>query len=201
MRADARANRERILAVADALFAREGLEVSLDEIARHANLGPGTLHRHFPTKDGLIAAVALEHLETIVAAARRRADDQDPVAAVRAQLTEMITAGARPAPLKQARAGRPAHVAWPQTDVSRRLRDALGELLARAQRVGAVRSDLDADDLVALLAGAYAAIQRAGIPADSSGGQRLTSIILTGIGLLDGHNRPMLPGEQTPASG
>lgn len=75
-------------------------------------------------------------------------------------------------------------MAWSETDVSRRLRDALGVLLLRAQRSGEVRSDLQADDLMALLVGAYATIQRAGVPADSSDGQRLISVTLTGIGLL-----------------
>ena len=182
-RADARANQQRILASADRLFAAEGLAVPLDEIARDANVGPGTLHRHFPTKGGLIAAVALEHLETLVASARRRDCGQDPVAALRDQLIEMITAGDGHAPLKQALAGRPADIAWSETDVSRRLRDALGVLLSNAQRVHGVRADLRADDLIALLAGAYAAIQRAGVPAASADGRRLTSITLTGIGL------------------
>jgi AcrR family transcriptional regulator len=185
MRADARANRHRILVAADALFASQGLAVPLDEIARHAGLGPGTLHRHFPTKNGLVAAVALEHLEVLVAAAERRVGEDDPVAALRDQLTQMMTAGDHHAPLKQALAGSPADVAWSQTDVARRLRAALGDLLLRAQNLGAVSPDLSADHLIALIAGAYAAIQRAGIPAESPDGQRLTNITLTGLGLLD----------------
>ena len=184
LRADARANRQRILTSATRLFAAEGLTVPLDQIAQDAHLGPGTLHRHFPTKDGLIAAVALDRLETLVASAGRRAADENPVAALRDQLTEMITAGDTHAPLKRALAKTPHDVAWSETDVSRRLRDALGVLLLRAQRSHQVRPDLQADDLMALLAGAYAAIQRAGVPADSPGGQRLISITLTGIGLL-----------------
>jgi AcrR family transcriptional regulator len=184
LRADARANRQRILTSATRLFAAEGLTVPLDQIARDAHLGPGTLHRHFPTKDGLIAAVALDRLETLVAAAGRRAADEEPVAALRDQLTEMITAGDTHAPLKRALAGTPEDVAWSATDVSQRLRDALGVLLLRAQRSDEVRPDLRADDLMALLAGAYATIQHAGVPAGSPDGRRLISITLTGIGLL-----------------
>jgi AcrR family transcriptional regulator len=185
MRADARANRQRILTSAAELFAAQGLAVSLDEIARHADLGPGTLHRHFPTKDGLIAAVALERLEELVAAAQHRAGGEDPVAALRDQLSEMVVAGDGNAPLKQALAGTPDDVAWSQTDVSRRLRDALGVLLASAQQAGGARSDLDAADLMSLLAGCYSAVQRAGVPAGSKVGLRLTSVLLAGLGLLE----------------
>ncbi|MGO9977468.1 MAG: TetR/AcrR family transcriptional regulator [Solirubrobacteraceae bacterium] len=183
MRADARANRQRILSAATELFATEGLAVSLDEIARYAGVGPGTLHRHFPTKDGLIAAVALGRLEELVAAAQHRAGGTHPGAALRDQLSEMIVAGDGNAPLKQALAGAAEDVAWSQTDVSRRLRDALGVLLTEAQRARGARSDLDAEDLMSLLAGCYSAIQRAGVPADSTVGRRLTSVLLTGIGL------------------
>ena len=184
MRADARANRQRILVAADALFVGQGLTVPLDEIARHAGLGPGTLHRNFPTKDSLIAAVALQHLEALVISAESRVGEADPAAALQDQMMQMITAGDRHAPLKRALAGGPADVAWSQTGVSRRLRNALGELLARAQRTNRARADLSPDDLIALIAGADAAIQRAGVPADSPHGRRLTSITLIGIGLL-----------------
>ena len=184
MRADARVNRQRILTAAGELFATQGIAVSLDEIAKRAGVGPGTLHRHFPTKDGLIAAVALERLEELVAAAQRRAGGGDPAAALRDQLSEMIFAGDGNAPLKQALAGTADDVAWSQTDVSRQLRDALGVLLADAQRAGGIRSDLDAEDLMSLLAGCYSAIQRAAVPAHSTVGRRLTSVLLTGIGLL-----------------
>lgn len=181
LRADARVNRQRILTAATALFATRGLAVSLDEIARSAGVGPGTLHRHFPSKDGLIAAVALERLETLVTAAEERATAEDPVSALHEQFRQLIVAGDASAPLKQALVGTSSDVAWSETSVSGRLRDSLGVLLARAQEVHGVRSDLDADNLMALLAGCYAAIQRAGVPADSPIGQRLTAVLLAGI--------------------
>lgn len=181
MRADAQRNRQRIQAAAAELFVDQGLDVSLDEIARHAGVGPGTLHRHFPSKGGLIAAVAVDRLEEFVASAQRRADEVNPVAALRDQLSEMIVAGDGSAALKRALAGTADDVTWSQTDVSRRLRDALGVLLARAQGARGIRSDLDAEDLMSLLAGCYSAIQRAGVPADSTVGRRLTSVFLGGI--------------------
>lgn len=185
MRADARVNRQRIQVAASALFAEVGLDVPLDDIARRAGVGPGTLHRHFPTKAGLIAAVALDRLEALVAAAERRADAADPVVALRDQLSEMIFAGDGSAPLKRALAGTADDVAWSETDASRRLRDALGILLLRAQRTHEIRSDLDAEDMMSLLAGAYSAVERAGVPADSATGRRLTSVLLAGLAQRD----------------
>lgn len=180
-RADARANRRRILEAAKTLFAADGLSVSLDEIARHAGVGPGTVHRHFASKDSLIAAVALGNLEALVASAQGRAEAKDPVAALRAQLLEMVAAGDVSAPLKRALTGTPSDVVWSQTDVARQLRRALEALLVRAQHAGGVRGDLDAEDLTALLAGCYAAIQRADVPAESPVGRRLTEVLLNGL--------------------
>jgi AcrR family transcriptional regulator len=77
LRADARRNRARLLQVAAEAFATGGLSVPLDEIARRAGLGPGTLYRHFPTKQALLEAVVNDRLQTLVDAARalRHADD------------------------------------------------------------------------------------------------------------------------------
>ena len=69
LRADARRNRERVLRTAQQVFAAEGLGVSLDEIARRAGVGPGTVHRHFPAKEALYLAVAIDEIEHLVAEA------------------------------------------------------------------------------------------------------------------------------------
>src|ERR1700689_4562891 len=69
LRADARRNRERVLRTAQQVFAAEGLGVSLDEIARRAGVGPGTVHRHFPAKEALYLAVAVDQIEQTVAEA------------------------------------------------------------------------------------------------------------------------------------
>src|ERR1700677_935060 len=67
LRADARRNREQVLRTAQQLFATEGLSVSLDEIARRAGVGPGTVHRHFPAKEALYLAVAIDEPGQLVA--------------------------------------------------------------------------------------------------------------------------------------
>ena len=71
MRADARRNRELILAAADAAFADEGLAVPVDEIARRAGVGAGTLYRHFPTKEALFEAVLVAHMDALAATGTR----------------------------------------------------------------------------------------------------------------------------------
>src|SRR5579871_2597801 len=83
-RTDARRNRERILAAAKDAFTRFGANASLDEIATQAGVGPGTLYRHFPTRDALIEAVYRNEVEELAAAAGDFAGRMPPVEALRA---------------------------------------------------------------------------------------------------------------------
>src|SRR5579862_7116476 len=82
-RADAERNRVRLLETAKAAFAEKGSSASLDEIARSAGVGAGTLYRHFPTRDALVAAVYRNETEQLVSAADRLAKTHPPVAALR----------------------------------------------------------------------------------------------------------------------
>src|ERR1700733_7582837 len=93
LRADARRNRDRVLAAARELFAADGLGVSLDEIARRAGVGPGTVHRHFPAKEALYLAVAIDQLEQLVAEAEVLGASGDP-AALFTLLSRMMATGA-----------------------------------------------------------------------------------------------------------
>src|SRR5271154_7222966 len=83
-RADAKRNRERILEVAKEVFTRNGAAASLDDIARRSGIGSGTLYRHFPTRDALIAAVYRSEVEKLAAAERQFSDAMPPVKALRA---------------------------------------------------------------------------------------------------------------------
>jgi AcrR family transcriptional regulator len=105
LRAGARRNREQVLRAAGGLFATEGLSVPLDEIARRAGVGPGTVHRHFPAKETLFAAVAASRLEPIAEHARTQADAADPCDALLAMLTRTLHKGTASTPLKAALAG------------------------------------------------------------------------------------------------
>jgi AcrR family transcriptional regulator len=89
-RADAQRNRERILEVAKEVFTRNGASASLDDIARQAGIGPGTLYRHFPTRDALIEAVYRSEVEKLAAAEQRFAATMPPLEALRAWMLLFI---------------------------------------------------------------------------------------------------------------
>jgi AcrR family transcriptional regulator len=83
-RVDAQRNRERILEVARKAFTEHGVEATMDDIARRAEVGPGTLYRHFPTRDALIEAVFRSEVEKLTAAGQRFAATLEPLQALRA---------------------------------------------------------------------------------------------------------------------
>jgi AcrR family transcriptional regulator len=142
-RADARRNRERVLRAAQDAFALLGTDVSLDEIAARAGVGPGTVHRHFPTKEALLHAVAAARISALTDQAKALAEQPDPGAAFFTFLARASAEGA-------AKRDLPSAVALADRDVDE-LHAALGGLLERAQDAGAVRTDFDLGDLVALL--------------------------------------------------
>jgi AcrR family transcriptional regulator len=89
-RADAQRNRERILDVAKLAFTRHGAAATLDDIARQAGIGPGTLYRHFPTRDALIEAVYRSEVEKLTASAQRFAAAMPPLEALRSWMLLFI---------------------------------------------------------------------------------------------------------------
>jgi AcrR family transcriptional regulator len=89
-RSDAQRNRERILEVAKGAFTRHGADASLDDIAKQAGVGAGTLYRHFPTRDALIEAVYRSEVEKLATAARGFAVPMPPIEALRAWLLLFI---------------------------------------------------------------------------------------------------------------
>ena len=78
LRADARRNREKVLAAARAVFAEQGVDAQMDDVARQADVGVGTVYRHFPTKDALLQALAEELFEQLAAHAREMLELDDP---------------------------------------------------------------------------------------------------------------------------
>src|ERR1700759_1642840 len=83
-RTDAQRNRERILEVAKQAFTRSGANTSLDDIAREAGVGAGTLYRHFPTRDALLEAVYRTEVEKLAAAEQKVSETMPPIEALRA---------------------------------------------------------------------------------------------------------------------
>lgn len=180
LRADARRNRERVLQAARQLFTNEGLGVSLDEIARHAGVGPGTVHRHFPTKEALFLAVATDQIQELVAEAKELSVSEDPGSAFSTMLSRMITTGA--GALKSALAGAEFDLRTAAPVVAADLTRHVGVMLFRAQSVAAVRQDLTIEELMALVAGTLAAIRHANAETDRERTAHLAQIMLDGLG-------------------
>ena len=176
-RADAQRNRARILQVAKEIFTRDGASASLDEIARQAGIGSGTLYRHFPTRDALIGAVYRSEVEKLAAAEQRFAADMPPLEALRAWMLLFID-----------------HVSGkkliiPAMDTvaggSMRLMEGSRSLIhtsfvasvKRAIASGDLRSDTDPDDFVRALVGVF---HTTALPGWEPSARRLVDILIAG---------------------
>jgi len=177
LRADARRNRERLLDVARTAFAAEGLSVPLDEIARRAGVGPGTLYRHFPTKESLIEAVVQDRLQHLVGEGAGLRDSPDPGSAFFAFLERLAAEAGPKRDLFDALASAGVEVGPAVMAAANDLREQITFLLDRAQAAGAVRPDIGRADLTALLSGLLFAM-RPGAGADQ---KRVLSVFLNGL--------------------
>jgi AcrR family transcriptional regulator len=142
LRADAQRNRERVLQAAREVFAASGYGAAMDEIAARAGVGPGTVYRHFPTKEVLFEAVVTARVEDLIEDARARAGSADPGAAFFGFLERVAGEAAVKRDLPDA-----ISIPGPLQD---RLYATMGELLRRGQQAGAVRADIGLPDLVVL---------------------------------------------------
>ncbi len=159
MRADARRNRDRLVEVATGAFATDGLAVSLDEIARRAGVGPGTLYRHFPTKEALIEAVVHHRLIDLVDHARSLRSSSDPGGALIQFMDRLVVEAAPKRDLVDALTNAGVEVGEAVTAAAASLHAEIGRLLRRAQRHGTIRNDISTSELVALISGILIAIQ------------------------------------------
>jgi AcrR family transcriptional regulator len=179
LRADAQRNRDRLLQVAREAFAEEGVAVPLDVIARRAGVGPGTLYRHFPTKEALFEAVVHDRLHALVHRARELGGSDDPGAALTAFLDHLLREAAPKQDLVDALVGSGVDIQPAVFATAAVLRDEIARLLDRAQAVGTVRPDLTPDDLMALVSAFLHAMRpRTSTPADPA---RLLSVLVTGL--------------------
>lgn len=160
LRADARRNRARVLDAAQQAFAEEGLSVPLDEIARRAGVGAGTVYRHFPTKEALFEAVVLGRVQDLVAYARALAETDDAGSAFFQLLTRLVDEAGVKKDLVDALASTEVDIAGELGRSQIALRDAVGLLLERAQRAGAVRTDIGVDDVMVVLKATFLATQQ-----------------------------------------
>jgi AcrR family transcriptional regulator len=177
LRADAQRNRERILEVAKQAFTKSGADTSLDDIAKQASVGPGTLYRHFPTREELLKAVYRNELENLAAAEEKLAETMPPVEALRAWLLLFVDAVAAKqiiAPALNTLVG--DHKKVFEASYAQ-MHEAIRRLVKRAVKSGDIRKDLDPIDLLRALIGVA---NVASGPDWQQSARRLVDILLSG---------------------
>ena len=176
-RTDAQRNRQRILEAAKEAFARSGANTSLDDIAKQAEVGAGTLYRHFPTRDALLEAVYRTEVEKLAAAERKFAEAMPPIQALRAWMllfVEYIATKQIIAPALNTVVGGPSKL----YEGSRaQVTGAIEALVKRAIKSGDIREDLDPFDLLRALIGVA---NVATSPDWQQSAKRLVDILITG---------------------
>jgi AcrR family transcriptional regulator len=153
MRADARRNRERVLGAAKQCFARDGADAQMDDVANAAGVGVGTVYRHFATKDALVRALADEHFALETEIARAALEIEDPWEAFCTFMREGAELFAANRALAQFTADRPDVMkdAALACDLELGFFDTVDELISRAQRAHALRSDFELEDVPAIM--------------------------------------------------
>lgn len=156
LRADARKNRDRILAAAEKVFLEKGTSASLDDVARTAEVGIGTLYRRFPTRENLLAATYSARFLALAEASRERAGDLDPMSAMRTYLEELVQQtniyrGLATSLETVLQIGTPGCLATTEEGM---------RLLDRAQQAGAVSREVGFDDLICVATAISLATER-----------------------------------------
>jgi AcrR family transcriptional regulator len=152
LRADARRNRERIVEAARTVFAREGGDAQIDDIARAAGVGVGTVYRHFPHKDALLGELVTEKFRLFADNAERALEVDDPWEAFAGLLRDNAQFCAGDVGVQEALARGPIAWEYAAPEIGR-LRETTTKLIARAQQAGAMRLDFVVDDIPMLMAG------------------------------------------------
>jgi AcrR family transcriptional regulator len=177
LRADAQRNRERIQDVAKEAFTRMGANISLDDVAKEAGVGAGTLYRHFPTRDALLEAVYRTEVEKLAAAEGKFAKTMPPIEALRAWMllfVDYIAAKQIIAPALNTIVGGPSKLFDTTGDL---IKAAIQRLVDRAIESGDVRADLDPLDLLRALVGVS---NVASVPDWPESAKRLVEILILG---------------------
>ena len=179
LRADARRNRERILASAREVFSESGAEAQIDDVARRAGVGVGTVYRHYPTKEALLVELVREKFRLLSAAGRVALDRPGEPFDVLADLLRdnAATLGADSA-MQQAVAGAGEQV-WTQAAAEQQeLMDVTETLLQRARDAGTIRADATADDIGMLMSGVCATMAH---PAPGFDWHRHLELVIDGL--------------------
>jgi AcrR family transcriptional regulator len=178
LRADARRNYDLLVAAADAAFTERGADASLEDIARRAGVGIGTLYRHFPNREDLLAKVLNDSVAGVVARAHELRDMSPPSAALAAWLEATMRHCTTYSGLASALA---ASLVTTSTELGcscQAMSSAGAMLLARAQEAGEIRRDVDIKDLMLAVNAAGWAAEKTSEPAAA---QRLLTLLLDGL--------------------
>jgi AcrR family transcriptional regulator len=150
LRADARRNRERVLEGARAVFAEHGRDAQMDDVAKRAGVGVGTVYRHFPTKEALVSALALSLFEQVLAAGRDALDIEDPWEAFTSALWQggeiLASDRAFTEIVGQAEIPFAAKLLGEMTEI-------YAQLIERAKASGDLRQDMHIDDITMFMCG------------------------------------------------
>jgi AcrR family transcriptional regulator len=177
LRADARRNRERILRAANEVFAAKGQEAQMDDVAAQAGVGVGTVYRHFPTKKALMGALVAQKFAEFAANAREALEMEDPWEAFAGSFRRNAELMARDAGVQYVLMSTDVvleYIAPQKQD----LEDAMGKLVTRAKRAGALRKDFKIEDMGMLMCGLCSTMGGAPIQFDW---RRHMEIILDGL--------------------
>jgi AcrR family transcriptional regulator len=148
LRADARRNRDKLLAAATTAFAEAGTDASLEAVAKRAGVGIGTLYRHFPTREALIEAAYRNELERLTGSAPDLVAELEPDAALAEWMDRFVAYAAAKRGMKSALAAVGASHSDVFAGARRQLLDAIAPLLAAGVEAGTLRSDVDAEDVL-----------------------------------------------------
>jgi AcrR family transcriptional regulator len=177
-RADAQRNRTRLLEAAKPAFASRGLSASLDEIAREAGVGIGTLYRHFPTRDALVQAVYLNETQHLAEAATQLAQTCTPLEALRAWMQMFVAYIATKQAMAEMLKSLPGGTADLYAVSSVQMTKAITTLVDRAVASGEILLGLDPMDLLRALAG----VANAGAGPDwQRKANRMVDILIAGV--------------------
>ena len=177
LRADARRNRDQILAAAEQAFSQDGLGVPVDEIARRAGVGAGTLYRHFPTKEALFEAVVVAHMEQLASEARAALESDTPSEALFGFIARLASEGRTKRNLVDALTGAGIDIKAVAAAPKAEFEQAFAALLEKAQRAGEVRPDLTVADLFGLVMGTCTMADER----DESSQRRMLSVVCAGL--------------------
>jgi len=176
LRADAQRNRDLILTIAREEFARQGANVTLEDIVRLSGLGVGTLYRHFPTREALIEAVYLSEVEKLAAAARELAESEPPVEALRQWMVCFVEFVATKSAMKETLSAMIADTKELYANSTELIRSAMNTLVERGVASGEIQVVIDPLDLLRALSGVVGSG-----PNSEESARRLVDILIAGI--------------------